>query len=93
MKSVLVAYGLGSLARRNPDDTFKVAEVLGNHYGLRGRARLLRAAASTCRFFPPASYPVAAIRKLRNSLRDAAWRPSRRQLQQEYGDYVRYLDL
>ncbi len=93
LKSVLTAYGLGSLARRNLDDAFKVAEVLGNHYGLRTRARLLRAAASACRLFPPARYPVAAVRKLRSSLRDATLAPRRRQLQQRYGAYVRYLDF
>jgi len=89
LKSSLVRQGLGSLVRRNWEDTLKASEVLGNHYHLRGRARLLRVSARVCRHLPGVYYlfyALYALRMLLMRLKGRRWR-------KEYGAYARQLEL
>jgi glycosyltransferase involved in cell wall biosynthesis len=89
LKEHLFQDGLRLVARRNWADAYKSAEVLRNHYHLKGRALMLRTSATACRKVPLAHHVFLFLPALRKLLR----RFRNRRLQKRYGPYARQLQL
>jgi len=89
VKKGLFLNGLRSVVRGNWADAYESAEVLRNHYHLKGRALMLQVSARACRTVPLAHHALGFLPALRKLLR----RLRNRRLQKEYGAYATQLGL
>lgn len=87
-RNLFWSIGFGSIVRRNWEDAYKAAGVLGNYYHLNARALLLRTSAMACQYLPLAYHFLRLLYTLRK-----LFRRKNRRLQRKYGAYARLLEL
>jgi glycosyltransferase involved in cell wall biosynthesis len=93
LKQILFRCGFKSVKQKNFEDAYKVVDILCNHFHLKIRAISLYAAIKFCQFFPPAYYLVY-LNKIRRFFKpDKSCHWNLWQLQKQFGDYARFLEL
>ena len=80
---------IGSIIRKNFDDSYKTVEVLRNHYHLKNPAFILEATTRACEFALPVYKSIVLMNDFRKFIR----RMKARHLQKEFGHYARLLEL
>jgi len=88
-RRVFVHHGLGLIARRQPQEARRAAQVLREHFRCHGRAVLLHAMAKLSETLPATLSVLACLRRLRLGI----FRIRNRGVQRKFGHTARHLEL